>query len=84
MAWPSFFGAGRPFEIYAAHPEKGCLLTVVPIAWKSKAVLAAGYALAEAGDRSRNPRPAISQDQLIQLVPTNGFRNELAILALLG
>lgn len=84
LAWASFLGSGRFFEIYAARLEKACLLPGVPTARKSKAVLAAGYGLAEAGDRSRNPRPATSEDQRIQFISTNRWRNELPILALLS
>ena len=40
--------------------------------------------MVKAGDRSRNPRPAVSEDQLTQLVSTNGWRNESPAIARLG
>ena len=60
------------------------MLLGVSVAWKSKSVLAAGYGLATAGDRSGNPRPAVSKGQLIQLISANGWRKELSILILLS
>ena len=44
----------------------------------------AGFGLAKAGDRSQNPRPAITKDRHIQLVSGNGWRNELSKIALLS
>ena len=44
--------------------------------------MAAGFGRAKAGDRSRDPRPGVSKYQLIQLISTNGRRNEVSILAL--
>ena len=82
LAWSSVFVAGRSFQIFVARIEKACLLWGVSIAWESKAVLAAGYGLATAGDRSRNPRSAVSKGRLIQPIPTNGRRGELPTVAL--
>ena len=63
-AWSGFFGARSSFEIYVAPLEMACLLLGVSAARKSKAVIAAGHGLAEAGDRLSAPRPAISEDRL--------------------
>ena len=84
MAWFSFFGAGRSFRFYAAHLEQARLLIGVSTTWKSKAVLTAGYGLANAGDRLRNPCTAVPKDQLLRLVSTNGWHNELSALAQLS
>ena len=44
----------------------------------------AGFGLAKAGYRSHSPCPAVTKDQLFQLVLSNGWNNELSILALLN
>ena len=81
LAWSSIFVVDRSLQIFVAHLEEACLLFGVSIAWESKAVPASSYGLATAGDRSRGPRPAGSKDQMIQLISTNGWLNELSILA---
>ena len=83
LAWSSFFGAGRSCEIYAARRERARLLLGAPIAWKSKAFFAAGCGLATAVDRQHTSRLAVLKEQPIQLTSTNGWRNELSILAVL-
>ena len=56
----------------------------VSISWKSRAVQTAGFGLAKAGDRPHTPRQVVTEDQLIQLALSNGWRNELSNLALLS
>ena len=83
-AWSSVFGAGRSPKIYVAHPEKARPLMGVPTSWKSKAVQTAVFGMARAGDRSQNPRPAATKDQLIHLILPNGWRNEPFVIDLLS
>ena len=85
LARPSFFGEGRSFKLCAAHLGKACMLFGVSAARKSRAVIAAGRGLAKAGGRSSAPpRPAISRDQLIRLVATNGRHNEKTMIDLIS
>ena len=82
LASSSLFGAGRSFEVYVAHLEEACLPRGVSTSCESRAVQTAGFGLAKSGDRSRSPRPAVTRDQLIQLVLSNGWDNELPITVL--
>ena len=85
LARPSFFREGRSFKLCAAHLGKACMLLGVSAARKSRAVIAAGRGLAKAGGRSSAPpRPAISRDQLIRLVATNGRHNEKTMIDLIS
>ena len=84
LARSSFFGAGRSFNIYVAHLEKACPLLGVSTSWKSRAVQTAGFGLPEAGGRPHSPRPAVTNDQLIQLILSSGWQNKRATLARLS
>ena len=84
LSRPSFFGAGRPSNIYVTHVEKACLLVGVDTSWKARAVATVGYGLATAGDRPFTPRPAISKVRLRDLVPSVTLLGGLALIALIG
>ena len=84
LAWSSFFGAGRSFNIYVAHLEEACLLVGVGATCKSKAVSTAGRGFSKAGDRSFFPGPAISTPQLCELVMSLPLQDDLALIALIG
>ena len=84
LAWSSFLGAGRSIKICVAHQVEACLLLGASTSWKSEAVQTAGFGLNKAGGRPHSPRPAVTNDQLIQLILSSGWQNKRATLARLS
>ena len=52
--------------------------------WGTKAVSTVSQGLAPAGDWIFRPRPAILNEQLTQLVGARGWRNQLALIAVIS
>ena len=81
LAWACFFAPGRTFAIYVAHLEKAYLLFGVDSRLRTTAFTTASRRLARAGDESFCPRPAISKQQLVQNVATEGWGDACALEA---
>ena len=80
LAWPSFFGAGRLFEIYVARLRKACIL----LGWDAKVFITAGRGPAKSGGETFSATPALTQGQLTQLVLTKVWGDERALISLIS
>ena len=81
----AFFPPGRTFRMYLAHLVKGCQLNDCDsTSWLTERVRGVAKGLAKSKDNSFATRPAISKDQLCQLVRAFSLRDEFSLLAALG
>ena len=76
-AWSSFSAPGRTFAVYVARLQKTCALFSVDFSLRAEAVSIARHRLSRAGDEAFSPRPAISTQQLVQILTRRGLQDHL-------